>query len=82
MAFAYVLKSLKNGRYYYGSTGDLAARLRAHNQGKVRSTRAHAPYVVQYFERYESRSDARKRELYFKTISGYNWLKKNGKLLA
>gem|GEM_PF-5250534 len=31
MVFAYVLRSLVDGGYYYGSTTDLKSRLRAHN---------------------------------------------------
>ncbi|RQV92280.1 MAG: hypothetical protein EH224_15980, partial [Calditrichaeota bacterium] len=36
MYFAYILNSLRDGTYYYGSTSDLQDRLRKHNSGKMR----------------------------------------------
>jgi putative endonuclease len=77
LAFAYVLKSLKDGKYYYGSTDDIETRLRAHNAGKVRSTKARRPLVVHYKEEYKTKHEARLREFFFKTIEGHNWLKTN-----
>ena len=35
MAYAYILRSEKDGKLYYGSTEDLGSRLKAHNAGKV-----------------------------------------------
>jgi putative endonuclease len=78
MPFVYILKSIKDGRYYYGSTKDLIRRLKAHNAGKVKSTKSRRPLVLHYFEEYEVMNGARKREIYFKKIDGYNWLKKEG----
>ena len=76
--FAYVLKSEKDGRYYYGSTEDLDLRLKKHNNGQVRATKGRRPFVVHYFEIFNSRSEAFRRELFFKTIEGYRWLKGEG----
>jgi len=78
MAIAYILRSLKDGKYYYGSTSDLDQRLSAHNKGKVRSTKARRPFVVHYQEKFESIQGARKRENFFKSIAGYRWLRKEG----
>lgn len=78
MAFAYVLKSLKDGKFYYGSTNNLELRLKAHNAGKVRSTKARRPLVLHYQEEFETKHEARMREIFFKTIEGYNWLKAKG----
>ena len=39
MFTVYVLKSASLGKRYVGSTGNLQARLRLHNQGKVRATK-------------------------------------------
>ncbi len=75
MAIAYVLRSLKDGRFYYGSTGYLDSRLRAHNAGKVRSTKGRRPFVLHYKEDFETKREARLRELFFKSVDGYNWLK-------
>jgi putative endonuclease len=35
----YILQSLKDSKYYIGSTSDVEARLRFHNAGLQRSTR-------------------------------------------
>jgi len=75
MFYAYILKSLKDGKYYYGSTKNLEERLKIHNQGKVKLTKGRRPLVIHYFESFNSRSEAKKREYFFKTIDGYNWLK-------
>jgi putative endonuclease len=78
MAWAYVLKSLKTGRFNYGSTEDLANRLAKHNSGKVKSTKAFRPWEVHYSEQFETKSEAYRRELFFKSIDGYNWLLEQG----
>ena len=78
MAYAYVLRSLKNGRFYYGSTANLQERLAKHNAGKVRSTKAYRPWVLHYVEQIETKGEAYRRELFFKSIDGYIWLKEQG----
>ncbi|CAN5440621.1 hypothetical protein BH11BAC1_BH11BAC1_23890 [soil metagenome] len=78
MYFAYVLKSLKDNRFYYGSCENIEVRLKSHNAGKVRSTKARRPLTLHYSEIFETRTEARKRELFFKSIDGYNWLKSSG----
>lgn len=78
MFFAYILKSLKDGRYYYGSCVDLNQRLEEHNSGKTKSLRGRLPLVLHYSEEFKTRSEAFKREKYFKSVDGYRWLKNNG----
>ena len=77
MYFAYILRSQKDNTFYYGSTADLKARIAVHNSGKVRYTKGHRPYLLHYYEKFETRSQAMEREKYFKSISGYNWLRSN-----
>ena len=74
MFYTYVLESLSTARHYFGSTSDLQKRLKYHNSGKVRSTKAYRPWKIIYFETFESKTEATKRELFFKSIDGYNWL--------
>ncbi len=76
--FVYILRSLKDGTYYYGSTQNLQSRLQQHNAGKVKYTKGHRPYVIHYFEEYTTRHDAILRERFFKSIKGYDWLRANG----
>ena len=73
----YILKSSKDGGYYYGYTSDLEERLMRHNEGLVRSTKSRKPFIVHYFEVLETKTEALKRENFFKSIDGYNWLKEN-----
>jgi putative endonuclease len=77
MYFTYIIKSLKDEKYYYGSCENLEKRLLTHNTGKVKSTKSRLPFVIHYFEEYSSRAEAQKREYFFKTIGGYRWLKEN-----
>jgi putative endonuclease len=76
MFYTYILKSLKDNSHYYGSSSDCQSRLKIHNSGKVRSTKGHRPWKLHYFEEFNTRAEAIKRERFFKTIDGYRWLKK------
>jgi putative endonuclease len=76
MHYVYVLKSLKDGRYYIGSTKDLEARITYHNDGKQRSTQYRIPFVLIYSEKFENGSDALKREKQIKSYKGGNAFKK------
>ena len=37
--FVYVLKSIKDGRFYVGMSGDVEVRLNEHNLGRTKSTK-------------------------------------------
>ena len=76
MYYTYILKSLKDQKYYYGYTSDLHLRLKEHNNGKVRATKSRRPFIIHYYETIETKSEAIKRELFFKSIDGYIFLKK------
>jgi len=75
MFYTYILKSLKDKSYYYGSTNKIENRIKVHNSGKVRYTKGHIPYELHYFETFKTRKEAITRERFFKTIDGYLWLK-------
>ena len=77
MFYSYVLKSLEDYKYYYWHTTDLNLRLKEHNDGKVKSTKGRRPFIVHYYETFETKAEAVKRELFFKTINGYIFLKEN-----
>ncbi len=63
--YAYILRRA-NGTFYYGSTGDLHARLRAHHRGRVRSTSPYRPLALVWFEEHETEEAARRREFSLK----------------
>ncbi len=69
MYFVYVLKSLKDGTTYIGSTGDIVQRLKEHNQGKTKSIKHKLPMELVYYEAYSTKTLARKREIELKKNS-------------
>ena len=77
MYYVYMLKSLKDGNFYTGSTNDLERRLAQHNNGEVVSTKSREPFEVAYYEAYRSEHDARVRESNLKLRSkAFTQLKK------
>ena len=73
--FAYVLLC-NNGSLYRGYTNDLEKRFQLHLSGKgAKYTRMHKPVKIAYFEEFELKGDAIKREMYFKSNAGREWLK-------
>ena len=78
MYYVYILKSLRDGRYYYGCTSNLETRLKSHNSGKVRSIKSRRPLILHYYEEFESKPEALKRERFFKSVTGNIWLKEQG----
>lgn len=77
MACVYLLKSLANGKSYTGSThkDDPIKRLQSHNNGKVKSTKSGRPWELIYNEKFDNYTEARKKELFFKTGKGRELLK-------
>jgi putative endonuclease len=76
--YTYILKSLKDNGYYYGHTSDIDSRLVKHNSKKVRSTKSRTPFVVHYLETFQTKSEAYKQELFFKSADGKKYLKEKG----
>ena len=66
MFFVYILRSIKKGNYYVGSTHDLDKRFKEHNAGKTKSTKGLKPLEIVYTESCSTNTDARKRESYIK----------------
>ncbi|MFC1477443.1 GIY-YIG nuclease family protein [candidate division KSB1 bacterium] len=75
MYYTYILKSEKDGGYYYGSSGDMNSRLERHNAGSVKSTKYRRPWTLHYCEEFTSRAEAVKHERYLKSKAGFFWLK-------
>ena len=62
MFFVYLLKSLKDGKYYVGQTDDVSNRLKKHNNGEVISTKPRRPFILMGYETYDTRDESRWRE--------------------
>ena len=75
MFHTYVLKSLKNGRHYTGSTNNLERRLYEHNQGQTKYTSLTAPFELVYKEEYNTKLAASRRERFLKTGKGRELLR-------
>ncbi len=75
MHYTYVLFSLKDKALYVGYSSDLKRRLNEHYQGRVQTTKSRRPLVLIYYESCLSASEARKREVYLKSVWGKRYLK-------
>lgn len=73
--YVYVLRSTKDGQFYVGLTRNLRARLLAHNNGQVTSTKRRAPLELIYWEGCLNESDAAGREKYLKSAWGKRYIK-------
>ncbi len=76
MVTVYVLLSLKDKATYVGMALDAIKRLKEHNSGRNRYTKAHVPWQIIYTEQHPDWTTARIREKYLKSTAGKNWLKK------
>ena len=62
MFFTYIIKSVTTKRYYVGYSEDLVKRLHQHNAGQNISTKNGVPWTLIYSEKFNTRTDAWKRE--------------------
>jgi len=76
MYHIYVLQSQTDGSYYIGMTGDIEKRMREHNFGRTGYASLKRPWKLVYAEQYETRSEARKRELYLKSLKNKKYLER------
>lgn len=69
MQYTYIVEC-RDGTLYTGWTTDLEKRIKAHNTGKgAKYTRNRAPVRLVYYEEYETKQDALKREYAIKQLS-------------
>ncbi len=62
MHFVYIIQSEKDLSYYIGETPDVEKRLKFHNQGRQRYTKARIPWKLVYKEEFNNRHEALLRE--------------------
>ena len=75
MNYVYVLKSIKDGKWYTGCTKDLQKRFAQHNGNRVIATKGRGPFELIYYEASLSREDAYAREKYLKSGMGKRYLR-------
>jgi putative endonuclease len=69
MNYTYILRC-GDGSFYTGWTNDLAQRVRCHQEGKGgRYTHSHLPVELIYYEEYETRQEAMRREYEIKRLT-------------
>lgn len=69
MNYTYILECA-DGSYYTGWTNDLERRVREHNEKKgAKYTRGRTPVKLVYYETFETKSEALKREAAIKKLS-------------
>lgn len=69
MNYVYILEC-SDKTYYTGWTTDLEKRILVHNSGKgAKYTRGRTPVKLLYFEEFETKSEALKREVAIKKLS-------------
>jgi putative endonuclease len=74
----YAIKSQLDGRIYVGMTTSLRRRIKEHNSGQSKSTKAYCPWVLVYSESCSNYVEARIREKYWKSGMGKTQLKNIG----
>lgn len=68
MNYVYILRCADNS-LYTGWTNDLEKRVKIHSEGKgAKYTRARLPIELVYFEKYENKIEAMKREYEIKKL--------------
>ncbi|MAF13464.1 MAG: hypothetical protein CMI53_01040 [Parcubacteria group bacterium] len=77
MPCTYILYSRSTNKFYTGSSREKAAnnRLKSHNAGKTKSTKAGRPWIIIHQEKYQNYTDARKREIFLKSGQGRKYIK-------
>jgi len=75
MFYVYAIKSTTHNRIYVGMSEDIERRLGEHNLGKSKFTSFYRPWVFFYSESFETRLEARKREIQLKSGSGKEFLR-------
>jgi putative endonuclease len=67
----YVIKS-QEGKFYIGISSDVDKRIVAHNSGLSNWTKKYKSWKLVYKEDFENYKEARKREVYLKSMKGGN----------
>ena len=76
MAYVYILKSLKNNRYYIGSTGNINQRILTHQSGCVKATRNLLPVQIVFQQECSDITMARKIERRLKQLKRRDYIEK------
>lgn len=73
--YVYVIRSVNHNRNYTGFTSNLKKRIKEHNSGTTKSTIPYFPWKLVFFEIFESKIEALKREKFLKSGQGRDLIK-------
>ena len=76
MAFVYILESIRDGRYYIGSTVNLEKRIQHHQGGHTPSTKGFGGVKLVFQQKYDSLVEARYIEKRLKKLKRKDYLQK------
>ena len=72
--YTYILFSEKINRYYIGSTQNIEQRIIRHNAGATKSTKPGRPWNLVYSKKFDSKTEAIKRENYLKRMKSRTFI--------
>ena len=75
MYYVYILLNDSKTRTYTDVTDDVDKRPDEHNAGRVKSSNPYRPYKIIYTESFETLSEARQKEKFYKSATGRRRLK-------
>ena len=78
MYYLYVLQNEINDKFYVGQTRNIEERLKRHNEGRSNYTKNKGEWKLSYFEKYNTRTNAIKREREIKNKKSKEYI---GKLI-
>ena len=70
MFTCYIIYSYKDKKLYVGHTNNIERRIKEHTEGKIKSTKERRPLTIIHCEVFSTRSEAIKREKFFKSLYG------------
>ena len=73
MYFVYIIQSEFDGSYYTGFSENLEERIAEHNFGKTNYTSKKRPWKLVYFEEFDNKTNALKRERFLKRQKSRNF---------
>jgi putative endonuclease len=75
MYTVYAIASINRNYIYVGLTSNIEVRFKRHNLGYEKTTKPYSPFLLIYTEVCTDRISARKREKYFKSGIGKEFLR-------
>ena len=75
MYYVYAIKSISHNYIYVGITNNLKRRISDHNRGYNRTTKPYHPFILLYSEEFDTRQEAREKEIFLKSGVGKEFLK-------